>query len=449
MLCPLDARYRSKVGHLDKHLSDEAYYMYRVRVELQYLAFLTSVIEDAPKFNINSVKIDSHEDYRRILEIEKTTQHDVKAIEYFLAEKVPKEFKNFIHLGLTSQDVNSLAFTLMFKDALLSITNGKGCDIHALYGVMIRLINKTSGLTMLSFTHGQAAVYSDMGKELSVMLHRIQEEDHRMWDAHGDLHCKFGGAIGNLNALYYVYPNIEWTDKMNEFVSWAGQSEHSFNPEPVKRSKLTTQIDDYDSLARVLDSVKRMTVIFNSIARNMWLYISKEYFIQQVVADEVGSSTMPHKVNPIHFENAMGNCELLIGMLESITRSLPNSTLQRDLKDSTLTRSLGMTLGYFSLIMQALTEGFKRLRPNVAKVTEDASNHTIVLAEAVQTYLRVRGYENPYELCKTLTRGHSGTMTMVQFHDLIKSMDIREEDRQHLISTLTSPSDYVGKWPEA
>lgn len=443
MLCPLDSRYREKVQHLDRYFSDEAYYRYRMQAEVLYLALLLRILpgtgladhfgilpEDAEDLRRAAI---TTSDYERALEIEKQTLHDVKAIEYTLAERFPR-WKSLIHFGLTSQDINSVALSWMVKEGLRSILEG---ELAALESVLQQLIqDDCAGLTMVTFTHGQPAVFSDLGKEMHVYLYRLQEERGRLRTALHELRAKFGGAIGNLNALYYAVPSVNWMQVFDEFLLSEMQ---------LRRSQFTTQIDDYDSLSACLDSIKRLAVICNTVGKNMWLYISKGYFQQRVVGKEVGSSTMPHKVNPIFFENAMGNAEMLTGLLEALTRSVPNSTLQRDLKDSTLLRNVGMVAGYTSLILQSLAEGFRRVTPDRARIAAEVDSNAMVLTEAIQTYLRLKGYPDPYELCKDLTRGRT-SMTRKELQEMIQGLPIQLEDQRHL-ETL-SPASYRGVWPD-
>lgn len=430
MLCPLDDRYHEVTSHIE--LSEDIYYTRRVEVELRYLKWIQKVL-NLP-FESDSIPTSIPIDLERIKTIEKTTRHDVKAIEYYIAELFP-HLRPYVHIGLTSQDVNSTAYSWMIRDATMKFIDR---DLGALITEMESLVKRCSGLVTLTFTHGQPAVYSKLDKEIYVYLHRIKSRFDEILLCAGNLTCKFGGAIGNFNALAMCFPNVDWPTKLDEFISTR------FN---LTRSVFTTQIDDYDELCALFDSIKRLVAVCNSFAQNMWLYVSKSYFRQKRVAGEIGSSTMPHKVNPIHFENAMGNCDVVTGIIEAIVRSLPVSRMQRDLKDSTITRSSFMIFGYVSLIVRSLSEGVSRLQPCREVLQRDVDNNTQVMMEGVQTLLRLKRYDNAYEMCKAALDDNScDNFNIEKFQMMVRTLPISDEDKDDIVRKM-KPETYVGQTP--
>lgn len=414
LLSPLDGRYEKYTKKYQETLSENAYIRERVNVEIQYLIELMDCLkhrhsENLTKYeNPNSTQIDI------IKEFEKITNHDVKAIEYYLQkmlklDSVDEQIIKYIHFGLTSQDINSLGFMILFKKSISIFLE----DCRKLVNELMVLI-KECNFPILTRTHGQFAIPSILSKELYVYIYRLNKQIEKL-DSE-KLTAKFGGAVGNFNAHHFVFPNIDWLSFADRFVEKYG----------FERSQFTKQIDNYDSIASAVDLMKRIIVIINDLQNNLWLYISDDYFIQRVVKSEVGSSTMPHKVNPIHFENARGNIEIFVKLSSAYTESLPVSQYQRDLKDSTLLRSIGLLFGYGSLIIGQMTEGIKRIYPNEVQIQKDLNDNPIVLSEAIQSLLRTDPtIDNPYEILKNFSR--NGKVTKDTLDSFINSLDCKKE----------------------
>ena len=410
---PIDGRYQDKTKFLSEYFSEAAYITRRLEVELKYLKELSNILGrniEIPEYKIN---------LEEIKEIEKVTKHDVKAIEYYIRKNIVDS--NLVHFGLTSNDINSVAFTLNFRDGLSKVSE----YYEILRNNVKGLIEKSVGIPMLGRTHGQPAVPTTLEKELLVYYERLKSFEKRK------LSTKFGGAIGNFNALYFVRQDIDWIKFADNFIE-------SLN---LKRQRYTTQIEHYDEIAEVLNEIKQKRVIIKSLIDNIWLYISLGYFSQITINSEVGSSTMPQKVNPIHFENALGNFELLVGMIEAITRSLPISRYQRDIKDSTILRNIGVVFSYFYLMLDSTIEGLNRIRPNKDVIINDLNSHPEVIMEGIQTYLRYIDYLNAYEICKDFSRGEE--VTIEKIHNFIDTkLKISDLDKEKLKSL--TPLNYVG-----
>lgn len=441
-LTALDGRYRDKVAPLVNYFSEAALIRYRIRVEVEYLVALceTKVIpemafsEEEKNWLRGLYEGFSEEDAQKVKTIEHITNHDVKAVEYFIKEKINElgnqnllKLKEFVHFGLTSQDINNTATPLMMKEAIHQVF------LPYLDGIIQTLAGYAAewrNLSMLAYTHGQPASPTTLGKEISVFQIRLQKQ--RMELAALPYPAKFGGATGNMNAHYITYSKVNWHQFAGEFVGEYLQLERSFP---------TTQIEHYDGLARIFHCIQRINAILTDLSVDMWLYISKEYFKQKTKAGEVGSSAMPHKVNPIDFENAEGNLGVSTALLEFLSRKLPVSRLQRDLTDSTLLRNIGTAIGHSYLAMTSLSKGLGKLLVNSAKIQADLDANWAVLAEAIQTILRRENYPNPYEALKDLTRGKEG-ITADALYQFIGNLAISAETKAELMDL--RPENYVG-----
>lgn len=421
-ISPIDGRYLNKTNFLQNYFSEFAYYRKRIEIEIEYFISINKLLNnESYKLNIDF----GEKEYNEIKEIEKITNHDVKAIEYFLQKRIQNN-QNLIHFGLTSNDINSLAFSLNFRDSLLRINN----IYIKLNNELDTLIDKSKDIKMLARTHGQPAVPTYLNKELLVYKERLFKLDLDIV-----LSTKFGGAIGNFNSLYFVKPDINWIEFADKFVEKYG----------LKRQQFTTQIEHYDEICIILNNIKQKSVVIKCLIDNLWLWISNGYFNQIVLKNEVGSSTMPQKVNPIHFENAMGNFELLVGNIEAITRSLPLSRYQRDIKDSTILRNIGVVLGYFVIILENVKEGISRLNPNKEKIEKELLEHPEVIMEGIQSYLRYIGFANPYELTKEFSRGEHKSLNDIYL--FIDNLNISVEDKNKLKEL--NPYNYLGKYPDS
>lgn len=388
-LSPLDGRYCSVTECLRKYFSESALIKYRTNLEMLYLMHLLDFLE-IPNSEFGFFEI-SKEDILRIKEIEKKVKHDVKSVELFLREKINnKTILEFIHFGLTSQDVNSSSYVLSMKEANQEI-------IIPNLEKMIDMIHQKSKdwlqISMLSRTHGQPASPTTLGKELMVFMERMKKQFVQLKDF--KYSTKFGGAVGNFNSHYISYPEKDWIKFGNDLMKSVG----------LERNHFTTQIDNYDNYSEMFDILKRLSVVMIDFCRDIWLYVSQDYFTQLNLSGEVGSSAMPHKINPINFENAEGNLMLCVSLLEFMSRKLPISRLQRDLTDSTVLRNIGTCYGYFLIGIESIMSGLKRIDVNQKKIKRDLENNQIVLAEAIQSILRKEGVENSYLLIKEMTRG--------------------------------------------
>jgi adenylosuccinate lyase len=371
------------------------------------------------------------EDARRVKEIEKETNHDVKAIEYFLKERFAKlkidQFKEFIHFGLTSQDINNTAFPMALRDAFNEVIEP---DLEKIYGELLTRCQDWKLVPMLAHTHGQPASPTTVGKELYVFVERLGIQQTLLGTI--PFSAKFGGATGNFNAHLAAYPDIDWISFANHFVN---------DILKLDRCQTTTQIEHYDNMAAFFDNMKRINTILIDLSRDLWAYISMEYFTQRVKSSETGSSTMPHKVNPIDFENAEGNLGMANAIFEHLSAKLPISRLQRDLTDSTVIRNIGVPLAHTLIAYQSLRKGLNKIILNECKLRKDLDANWAVVSEAIQTILRRENYPDPYEALKDLTRGH-GKITKETLHRFIDGLPVPELVKDEMKSI--SPQSYVG-----
>lgn len=440
-ISPIDGRYRSKTKQLACYFSEYALIRYRVKVEIEYFIALCQIplpqlkgIGQDSFLVLRSIYEDfNEEDAKRVKDIEKTTNHDVKAVEYFIKEKLdnlggtPDSCKEFIHFGLTSQDINNTAVPLSLKDALQQVVIP---EMETLLNTLQTKADEWKEIPMLARTHGQPASPTRLGKEMEVFIYRLREQLDILSQC--KISAKFGGATGNFNAHHAAFPEIDWKAFANSFVS---------NNLGLVREQWTTQISNYDHLASIFDALRRIAVILIDFCRDMWMYVSLEYFKQQIKANEVGSSAMPHKVNPIDFENAEGNLGLATGALTFLSQKLPISRLQRDLTDSTVIRNVGMPIAYMLIAMKSIEKGFGKLLLNKDAIDRDLDNNWAVCAEAIQTILRREGYPHPYEALKALTRTNK-IITHETLSHFIENLKVDEEIKQEL-SAIT-PHTYTG-----
>ena len=439
-ISPVDGRYRSKTSELSPYFSEYALIRYRVYVEVQYFIALVDLplpqlqgIEQGHLDRLQQIARDfSLEQAERIKGIERTTNHDVKAVEYFLKEQFDRiglnQYKEFIHFGLTSQDINNTAIPLSLKHALESVYRP----------AMGQIINTIEALAqdwlevpMLARTHGQPASPTTLGKELAVFTNRLTVQLESLQTiAHK---AKFGGATGNFNAHFTAFPETDWHEFGRHFVE---------NYLGLTRSYPTTQIEHYDNLAALFQAVKRINTILIDLCRDIWTYISMEYFGQKVVKGEIGSSAMPHKVNPIDFENAEGNLGIANALFTHLADKLPVSRLQRDLTDSTVLRNIGVPFGHTLIACKSIQKGFGKLLLNEHKLQQDLGNNWMVVAEGIQNILRREGFDKPYEALLELTRGKAA-VSREDIHAFIDGLDLREEVKVEL--KRISPFNYVGR----
>src|SRR6187402_593845 len=439
-ISPIDGRYRKQVQHLDEYFSEFALIKYRVLIEIEYFLFLADkkFFKLSGKAEKQLRKITQEfgpEDAQEIKQIEYTTNHDVKAVEYFLKNQLEKSGakaeKEWIHFGLTSQDINNTAIPLFWKHAveyeyLPSLLN---------LNTQLKLLAKEwQDIPMLAHTHGQPASPTRLGKEFMVFAERIENQVEQLINI--PFSAKFGGATGNFNAHHVAFPKMDWVKLGNEFV------EKTLG---LTRMQHTTQIEHYDNLAAHFDCMKRINNILIDMCRDIWSYISMEYFKQKTKKGEVGSSAMPHKVNPIDFENAEGNLGVANALLEHLSAKLPVSRLQRDLTDSTVLRNIGAPVAHIAIALKSLTKGLDKLVLNEAKIKADLENNWAVVAEAIQTILRRENYPNPYEALKDLTR-NGGKITKETLQVFINGLTVSEEIKKELKAI--TPSNYVGVNPE-
>ncbi|MEL6253209.1 MAG: adenylosuccinate lyase [Bacteroidota bacterium] len=441
-LSPLDGRYQKKLSPLSPFFSEYALIKYRVLVEIEYLISLhgtgirpLSKLDDAEKGFLRKIYQDfSTDQASRVKEIESVTNHDVKAVEYFIKEYIDASGKEnlirnkeFIHFGLTSQDINNTASPMMLRDALQEVYLPQ---IHKVLEVLNGYAETWRNIPMLARTHGQPASPTTLGKEFKVFAKRLALHIEELSQL--PFPAKFGGATGNLNAHYVAYPSEDWHQFAKEFVE---------NSLGLSRSFPTTQIEHYDGLGRIFDCLKRINTILIDLCQDVWLYIASEYFRQKVKAGEVGSSAMPHKVNPIDFENAEGNAGMSTALLEFLSRKLPVSRLQRDLTDSTIMRNVGVGVGYAYLALLSLEKGLGKLLVNPDAIAADLNKNWAVLAEAIQTILRREAYPNPYEALKALTRGKSG-IDETSLAEFVEGLEVSEEVKAELRAL--RPDNYIG-----
>lgn len=438
-ISPVDGRYREKVENLDAYFSEYALIRYRVKVEVEYFIALCEIpLPALANFSaevfaaLRNIYLDFKiADAERVKEIERTTNHDVKAVEYFLKEKFDNlkiaEYKEFIHFGLTSQDINNTALPLSIKEAL---ENEYLPLMEKLVGIVNELAAEWKDIAMLARTHGQPASPTKLGKELLVFTERFERELASLRQI--NLYSKFGGATGNFNAHHVAFPHIDWQEFANRF---------SLDKLGLNRSQYTTQIAHYDDHGAVFDCVKRINTILLDLDRDMWTYISMNYFRQKIKAGEVGSSTMPHKVNPIDFENSEGNIGIANAAFEHLSQKLPVSRLQRDLTDSTVTRYVGVPFAHTLIAIQATMRGLRKLLLNKAAIDADLEANWAVVGEAIQTILRREAYPNPYESLKELTRSNEA-ITSETIARFIDTLDVSESLKEEL--RRITPHNYTG-----
>ena len=436
-ISPIDGRYSSKTENLSNFFSEKALIRYRVLVEIEYFISLTEVeIPGLSNWKSSDNKLIkniyekfSDDDAIEIKKIEKTTNHDVKAVEYFLKGKFNdlgfENYSEYIHFGLTSQDVNNTAIPLSIKDFLPSYY----LIIEDLINELSIKVKEYNGIAMLARTHGQPASPTRLGKEINVFKSRIIEQFNVIKTI--PISCKFGGATGNMNAHKVAFPKIDWVNFSNNFAKKLN----------LKLSYPTTQIEHYDNLARLFDNFKRINTIILDLNKDLWQYISMDYFQQKIIKNEVGSSAMPHKVNPIDFENSEGNISYANAIFEFLSSKLPVSRLQRDLTDSTVLRNVGVPISHTIIGIKSTIKGLNKLVVNKQKITEDLENNWIVISEAIQTILRREGVDKPYELLKDLTRNNAKIDQKV-FIDFISQLDISENVKKELLSI--TPFNYTG-----
>ena len=438
-ISPIDGRYRSKTASLAPFFSEEALIKYRVLVEVEYFIALREAdlpqLATIDKSIYNSLRAIyqnfSTEDALWIKETEKTTNHDVKAVEYFIKSKFDglglQAYKEFIHFGLTSQDINNTAIPLSTKEAFEKVY------LPGLVSVIAKLKElgmEWSDIPMLARTHGQPASPTRLGKEILVFVERLEEQMRLLFNV--PFAAKFGGATGNYNAHKVAYPTTDWKKFGTEFVENSLGLHHSFP---------TTQIEHYDHFAAFFDALKRINTILIDLDRDIWTYVSMDYFKQKIKAGEIGSSAMPHKVNPIDFENSEGNLGIANAIFEHLSAKLPLSRLQRDLTDSTVLRNIGVPMGHTLIAFEATLKGLNKLLLNEDKFAEDLEKNWAVVAEAIQTILRREGYPNPYEALKDLTRTNT-VINQEAIHNFIGTLNVSEEVRAELMHI--TPSNYLG-----
>ena len=446
-ISPIDGRYRGKTEPLANYFSEYALIRYRVRVEIEYFIALCQLplpqLKDVPQDLFQPLRdIYLHfteADALRVKEIEATTNHDVKAVEYFIKECLDsdenlksqisdlKSVKNFIHFGLTSQDINNTSVPLSLKEALEEVFIP---DLEKLIEQLNDLAEAWKTIPMLARTHGQPASPTRLGKELKVFVYRLEEQLRTLKDT--PVTAKFGGATGNFNAHHVAYPQYDWADWADHFLA---------DSLGLEREQYTTQISNYDYLAAILDALRRINTIIIDLDRDVWMYISIDYFKQRIKAGEVGSSAMPHKVNPIDFENSEGNMGMANAVLAFLAQKLPVSRLQRDLTDSTVIRNVGVPLAHALIAIQSTMKGLSKLILNEDKLRQDLENNWAVVAEAIQTILRREGYPNPYEALKALTRTNE-KINQETITNFINTLNVSDSVKQELASI--TPSNYTG-----
>ncbi len=438
-ISPIDGRYRGKTKTLSQYFSEEALIRFRVRVEIEYFIALCEIpLPQLVTFNpaifedLRSIyKHFSDEDTMEIKEIEKTTNHDVKAVEYFIKKEFDKldlgKYKEFIHFGLTSQDINNTAIPLSIKEALHKVYLP---NLEEVLEALSSLSKACANTPMLSRTHGQPASPTLLGKEIAVFIHRLETQKASLMQVQNA--AKFAGATGNFNAHHVAFPDINWMSFSKDFVEKQLGLNYSFP---------TTQIEHYDSIAALCDALKRINTIFIDFNRDIWTYISMDYFKQIIQENEVGSSAMPHKVNPIDFENAEGNLGIANALLSFFSTKLPISRLQRDLTDSTVLRNIGVPFGHILIALKSMLKGIKKLNVNSTKIDSDLNKNWSVVAEAIQTILRREKFPNPYEALKELTR-INGTINKKIIHEFIENLEVDQKIKQELKEI--TPSNYTG-----
>ena len=438
-ISPIDGRYRNKVAQLANYFSEEALIKYRVLVEIEYFIALCEIpLPQLSGFDktiypeLRKVyKNFSSDDAQKIKDIEKVTNHDVKAVEYFIKEKFDllglEKYKEFIHFGLTSQDINNTAIPLSIKDAINDVYS---VELAKVLNRLKELSKDWADISMLARTHGQPASPTRLGKEIEVFIVRIEEQ--LRFTTQIPNAAKFGGATGNFNAHKVAYPSIDWKAFGSNFVNKVLGLHHSFP---------TTQIEHYDHMASLFDGFKRINTILIDLDRDIWTYVAMDYFKQKIKKGEIGSSAMPHKVNPIDFENSEGNLGIANAIFEHLSSKLPVSRMQRDLTDSTVLRNVGVPFGHTLIAFASTLKGLNKLLLNESKFQEELDNNWAVVAEAIQTILRREGYPNPYEALKGLTRTNE-SINQQSIANFIENLDISDDIKNELKAI--TPSNYTG-----
>jgi adenylosuccinate lyase len=439
-ISPIDGRYRSKTEALADYFSEYALIRYRIRVEIEYFITLCELpLPQLKSFDRNLfprlrdiyLKFDE-KGAQRVKDIEKVTNHDVKAVEYYIKEQFDAiggldSYKEFVHFGLTSQDINNTSVPLALKEALHKVFYPQ---VEELIAQLQTYADEWKDVPMLAKTHGQPASPTRLGKEIMVYVYRLTEQLNTLKAC--KITAKFGGATGNFNAHHVAYPDYDWRAFGNRFVS---------EKLGLEREQYTTQISNYDYLAAIFDGIRRINTIIIDLDRDFWMYISMDYFKQKIKPGEVGSSAMPHKVNPIDYENSEGNLGMANAVLTFLSMKLPISRLQRDLTDSTVLRNIGVPLGHSIIAIQSTLKGLRKLILHEEKIDADLDNTWAVVAEAIQTILRREGYPHPYEALKQLTRTNK-TMTEKTIHDFINTLNVKPEVKQELLAI--TPHNYTG-----
>lgn len=439
-ISPIDGRYRGKTEALANYYSEFALIRYRVRVEIEYFITLCELplpqlasFDHALFERLRDIyrNLDENE-AQRVKDIEKITNHDVKAVEYFIKEEFDKiggldAYKEFIHFGLTSQDINNTSVPLSVKESLEQVYYPQ---VEELIAQLQTYADEWKDVPMLAKTHGQPASPTRLGKEIMVYVYRLTEQLNSLKAC--KITAKFGGASGNYNAHHVAYPEFDWKAFGNKFVS---------EKLGLEREQYTTQISNYDYLGAIFDAIRRINTIIIDLDRDFWMYISMEYFKQKIKAGEVGSSAMPHKVNPIDFENSEGNLGIANAILQFLAQKLPVSRLQRDLTDSTVLRNIGVPMGHGVIAIQSTLKGLRKLILHEEKLQEDLNNTWAVVAEAIQTILRREAYPHPYEALKALTRTNKH-MTEETIHEFIQGLNVSDSVKAELMAI--TPSNYTG-----
>ena len=437
---PIDGRYRSKTERLADYFSEYALIRYRIRVEIEYFITLCELpLPQLASFNhdlfeqLRTIYRDFNESgAARVKEIEKTTNHDVKAVEYFIKEEFDKiggldAYKEFIHFGLTSQDINNTSVPLSIKEALEEVYYPQ---MEELIQQLKEYAEEWKDIPMLAKTHGQPASPTRLGKEIEVYVYRLSEQLESLRSC--KFTAKFGGATGNFNAHHVAYPSYDWRAFGNQFVS---------EKLGLEREQWTTQISNYDHMGSIFDAIRRINTIIMDLDRDFWMYISMDYFKHKIKAGEVGSSAMPHKVNPIDYENSEGNLGIANAILQFLAQKLPVSRLQRDLTDSTVLRNVGVPLGHSVIAIQSTLKGLRKLILHEEKLREDLDDTWAVVAEAIQTILRREAYPHPYEALKALTRTNK-KMTEETIHEFIQTLNVSDSVKAELMAI--TPHNYTG-----
>ena len=439
-ISPIDGRYRSKTEPLADYFSEFALIKYRVRVEIEYFIALCEL--PLPQLSTFPTELFprlrgiyqqfSLDNAARVKEIERTTNHDVKAVEYFIKEQIDAigqldEYKEFIHFGLTSQDINNTSIPLSVKEALSDVYCPK---IEQLIALLRQFAEEWADVPMLAKTHGQPASPTRLGKEVMVYAYRLEQQLHLLRQV--PMTVKFGGATGNFNAHHVAYPQYDWREFANKFAN---------EKLGLQREQYTTQISNYDNLGALLDALRRINTIILDMDRDFWMYISMEYFKQKIKSGEVGSSAMPHKVNPIDFENSEGNLGLANATLQFLAQKLPVSRLQRDLTDSTVLRNIGVPMAHGLIAMESTLKGLGKLILNEEKIQRDLEQTWAVVAEGIQTILRREAYPHPYEALKQLTRTNK-QMTAQLIHEFIQELEVSDAVKAELMNI--TPQTYTG-----